>query len=52
MDIGNVAWAYRFKYCQWVHFHSMEMHFWMKVMQYQHISKYDENICFVGVCNE
>jgi len=52
VDIGNVAWGYRFKYCQWIHFHNKEVHFWMKVMQYQHSSKYDENICFVGVRNE
>jgi hypothetical protein len=33
-------------------FHNKVVCFWMKVMQYQHISKYDESICCVGVHNE
>jgi len=47
MDASNVAWDYKFKYCQQIHFHNKEVRFWTNVMQYQHISKYDENICFV-----
>jgi hypothetical protein len=52
VDIGNVEWGYEFKHCQWIHFHDKEVHFWMKVMQCQQISKYYEFFFVVGVRNE
>ncbi len=56
MNINNVTWGYsesfKFRYCQRVHFHNKEMRFGMKVMQYQHILKYDESICFVDIHSE